>query len=78
MGGQGELGLRVGLRGGEGLLGPATHPLPEPRGSAPVVPPAPCLRPQPAALTGGARGCGTGLGRLRIPTSGKQEAGIRK
>lgn len=78
--GQGELGLRVGRRGGEGLLGLATlRPRPpwfrprRPRPSSACDP-----KPWPAALTGGAGGCGTGLGRLRIPASGKQEAGIRK
>lgn len=75
----GRWGRGVGIEGGAPRRGCAllTHaPCPSPR-----------LRPysSPAALTAhrsplarGARDCGSNLGRLRIPASGKQEAGIRK
>ena len=65
----------------EGKGSSDSRPPPQPPAAPPPQPsrvPRPRPQSRPAALTGDAGDCGTGLGRLRIPASGKQEAGIRK
>lgn len=69
------LGMRVGRRGGNALFG-ITPPAPGPR-LRPYFGPA-ALIAHRSPLARGAGDCGGDLGRLRIPASGKQEAGIRK
>lgn len=75
LGGREGLGMRVGRRGGNALFG-ITPPAPGPR-LRPYFGPA-ALIAHRSPLARGAGDCGGDLGRLRIPASGKQEAGIRK